>query len=213
MTSRVLSRPGRAVAGAALLLLVSGCGSGSDDPEAGATGGSAEGTESPSTPSPSVRVPPAVPVVEPADGPLIKTEGATIRGLKGMKLVSDYGVLQGYRNDQVHLTFLIAYSDKPSLDASARQHERIVEEREGADVLERVDDVVVGGKYNAFHFLDTSDPVEENHTYGLLFLDGSWIINIGFYNEEVGVDVPILTAEEREEATASILASFKPTFN
>ena len=209
MTSRVSWRRGRAVAGAALVLLVSGCGSGSDDSEAGDSGGE---TSSPTTPSPSVRVPPAEPAVQPADGPLIKTEGATIRGLKGMKRVSDYGVLQGYRNDQVHLTFLIAYSDKPSLDAAARQHERIVEKRAG-DVLERVDDVVVGGKYNAFHFLDTSEPLEENHTYGLLFLDGSWTIHIGFYNEEVGVDVPPLTAEEREEATASILASFKPTFN
>ena len=209
MTSRVLRRRGRAVAGAALLLLVSGCGSGSDDTGPGDPGGE---TSSPTTPSPSVRVPPAEPAVEPADGPLIKTEGATIRGLKGMKLVSDYGVLQGYRNDQVHLTFLIAYTDKPSLDAAARQHERIVEKREGADVLERLDDVVVGGKYNAFHFLDTSDPTEENHDYGLLFLDGSWTIHIGFYNEEVG-DLPPLTAEEREEVTASILASFKPTFN
>lgn len=210
MTSRVLSRRGRAVAGVAVLLLVTGCGSGSDDPEAGGPGGEAS---SPTTPSPSVRVPEATPVVEPADGPLIRTEGATIRGLKGMKRVSDYGIVQGYRNDQLHLTFTIAYSDKPSLDAAARQHERIVEKREGADVLERVDDVVVGGKYNAFHFLNTDDPVEENHEYGLLFLDGSWIINIGFYNEAVVPDEPPLTAEEREEVTASILASFEPTFN
>lgn len=209
MTSRVSSRRDRAIAGAALLLLVSGCGAGSDDPGAVEPGGE---TSSPTTPSPSVRVPPAEPAVEPADGPLIRTEGATIRGLKGMKRVSDYGIVQGYRDDQLHLTFSIAYSDKPSLDAAARQHERIVEKREGGDVLERVDDVVVGGKYNAFHFLNTDDPVEENHEYGLLFLDGSWVINIGFYNEEVG-DLPPLTAEEREEVTASILASFKPTFN
>lgn len=209
MTSRVSWRRGCAVAGAALLLLVSGCGSGPDDSGAGDSGGD---TSSPTTTSPSVRLPPAAPAVEPADGPLIRTEGATIRGLKGMRLVSDYGVLQGYRNDQVHLSFLPGYTDKPSLDAFAKQQEKIVEERDG-NVLERVDDVVVGGKYNAFHFLDTSEPLEENHTYGLLFLDGSWTIHIGFYNEEVGVDVPPLTAEEREEVTASILASFKPTFN
>jgi len=156
-------------------------------------------------------VPTADPVVEPADGPLVKTQGATIHALQGMKRVSDFGIVQGYRNDQVHLTFSIAYSDEPSLDASARQHERIVEEREGGDVLERADDVVVGGKYNAFHFLDSSDPVEENHTYGLLFLDGSWTINIGFYNDSIG-DAEPLTAEEREEATARILASFEPAF-
>jgi hypothetical protein len=143
---------------------------------------------------------------------LIRTEGATLRALKGMRLVSDYGVLQGYRNDQVHLTFLPGYTDKPSLDVFARQYERVVEVGDG-DILERVDDVVVGGKYNAFHMLDTSEPTEENHIYGLLFLDGSWTIHIGFYNEEVGVDVPPLTAAEREEVTASILASFKPTFN
>ena len=209
MTSRVLSRRCRAIAGVALLLLVSGCGSGSDDPGAGDLGE----TSSPTTPSPSVRVPETTPVAEPADGPLIKTEGATIRGLKGMKRISDFGIVQGYRNDQVHLTLSIAYSDKPSLDAAARQHERIVEDREGADVLERVDDVVVGGEYNAFHFLDTSDPSAEYHDYGLLFLDGSWVISIGFYEDEVKPGLAPLTAEEREEVTASILASFEPTFN
>lgn len=210
MTSRVLSPRGRAIAGVALLLLVSGCGSGSDDSGAGDPGGE---TSSPTTPSASVRVPEATPVVEPADGPLIRTEGATIRGLKGMKRISDFGIVQGYRNDQVHLTLSIAYSDKPSLDAAARQHERIVEDREGADVLERVDDVVVGGEYNAFHFLDTSDPSVEYHDYGLLFLDGSWVISIGFYEDEVKPGLAPLTAAEREEVTASVLASFKPTFN
>src|SRR5688500_5982776 len=112
MTSRVSSGRGRAIAGVALLLLVAGCGSGSDDSGAGDPGGE---TSPSTTPSPSVRVPEATPVVEPADGPLIRTEGATIRGVKGMKRVSDYGIVQGYRNDQLHLTFTIAYSDKPSL--------------------------------------------------------------------------------------------------
>ena len=130
--------------------------------------------------------------------------------LKKMRLVSDYHVLQGYRNDQAHLTFLPGYAGDASLDRFARLHEKVVEEDDG-DVLERVDDVVVGGEYNAFHFLDTSDPKEENHTYGLVFLNGSWTIHIGFYNESIG-DVQPLTPEEREQATASILASFEPTF-
>ena len=205
MTSRVLRR-GVAVAGVALLLGTAACGSGD--------GSGGDGTSSPTsspTPSPpSVRVPTSAPTVEPADGPLIRTEGATIRGLKKMRLVSDYHVLQGYRNDQAHLTFLPGYAGDASLDRFARLHEKVVEEDDG-DVLERVDDVVVGGEYNAFHFLDTSDPKEENHTYGLVFLNGSWTIHIGFYNESIG-DVQPLTPEEREQATASILASFEPTF-
>lgn len=209
MTSRGARRRCGVTGGAILFLLMAGC---SADSEASGTDSGGEAA-TPSTTPPTVRVPTAAPVVEPAAGPLIRTEGATIHGLKGMKRVSDYGIVQGYRNDQVHVTFSIAYSDKPSLDASAQQHERIVEEREGGDVLERADNVVVGGKYNAFHFLDATDPTEENHTYGLLFLDGSWVINIGFYDDEVKPGTPPLTAEEREEVTASILASFEPTFN
>ncbi len=215
MTSRVTPRrPCRAPAVAApavlviLGVLLAGCG-GSDGGGADGADGAAE-TASPSA-SASVRVPETTPVVEPADGPLIRTEGATIRGLRKMRLVSDYGVLQGYRNDQAHLSFVPGYAGDASLDKFARLHEEIVEEREG-DVLERVDDVVVGGEYNAFHFVDTTEPDEENHVYGLIFLNGSWTIHIGFYDERVG-DVEPLTAEEREEATARILASFEPTFN
>lgn len=207
MTSRGTGRRAGAAVGAVLLVLLAGCGADSD----GDGPGPGEDASSPSSTPPSVRVPTAAPVVEPADGPLLETEGATLHALKGMFRTSNFGVLQGYRDDQLHVSFVIAYSDKPSLDAAAKQHERIVEKRDG-DVLERADDVVVGGKYNAFHFLDTSDPTEENHTYGVLFLDGSWIINIGFYDEKVGDDEP-MTAQEREEATARILASFEPTFN
>src|SRR4051794_25189860 len=130
MTSRGTRRRGGAAVGAVLLVLVAGCGG---DPEASGSG-SADETSSPSSSPPSVRVPTADPVVEPADGPLIRTQGATIHALKGMKRVSDYGIVQGYRDDQAHVTFSIAYSDAPSLDASARQHERIVEKREGGDV-------------------------------------------------------------------------------
>lgn len=208
MTSRVWSR-GSVVGAAALLLLLAGCSSDAGGGDPSPSGNETTATTSPST---AASVPEPTPTAEPADGPLITTEGATIRGLKGMKRVADFGIVQGYRDDQAHLTLSIAYSDKPSLDAAARQHERIVEEREGRDVLERVDDVVVGGKYNAFHFLDSTDPTQENHTYGLLFLDGSWTINIGFFDYEVMPGTSPLTAEEREEVTASILASFEPTF-
>jgi hypothetical protein len=44
----------------------------------------------------------------------------------------------------------------------------------------------------------------------VLFLGGSWTIEITFY--ERGRPQP-LTAEEREQTIASILASFEPTFN
>ena len=199
-----------ALAGAALLVLVTGC-SGSDDAGAAPDGQDPAPSSAPSDP-PSVRVPEATPFVEPADGPLIRTEGATIRGLEGMRRVSDFGVLQGYRNDQVHLSFLPGYAGDASLDRFATVYERTREKREG-DVLERVDDVVVGGEYNAFHFLSTEDPSEENHEYGLIFLNGSWTIHIGFYDEEVKPGLAPLTAQEREEATAAILASFEPTFN
>jgi hypothetical protein len=196
-----------AVVGAALLVLLAGCGADSEG-----SGSGTEETSSPSSSPPTVRVPTSTPVVEPADGPLIKTEGATIRGLKGMRLISDYGALQGYRNDQAHVSFIRGYSDKRSLDAMARQHKRILLERLPKGSITRVDDVVVGGEYNAYHFLDTSDPVEENHIFGLMFLNGSWEINIGYYDDGID-DVEPLTAEERVEATASILASFEPTFN
>lgn len=189
----------------ALLLLLAGCGSSSDD-----SAFRGEASTSPS-PSSSVRVPSPTPTVEPADGPLIETEGATIRGLKTYKRIADYGAVQGYRDDQSFLTFAFGFTDKPSLDAFAKQHERIAEERAG-DVRERVDDVVVAGKYNAFHFLDTTDPEEESHVFGLLFLNGSWTIQIGFYNEKTNNLAP-LAADERQQVIDSILASFEPTYN
>ena len=42
-----------------------------------------------------MRVPTPTPTVEPADGPLIKTEGAAIRGLPTYRRISDYGIVQG----------------------------------------------------------------------------------------------------------------------
>ena len=202
MTSRVWGR-GSVVAGATLLVLLGGCSS--DGGGSGSPAGSE--TSAPTSPTSSVAVPEPPPSAEPADGPLIRTEGATIRGLKGYRRVSDFGVLQGYRDDQSNMSFSPGYTDKPSLDAFARQEIR-VSKNPGA--LERVEDVVVGGKYNAFHLLDTSDETLEGHVFGVLFLDGSWIIKINFYEYEVG-ELPVLTADERQQVMDSILASFAPT--
>jgi hypothetical protein len=189
------------VAAASLLVLLAGCSSDADEP---GTGG--DSPESPTT-STSVAVPTPTPTVEPADGPLIKTEGATIRGLPSYRRVSDFGALQGYRDDQSTVTLLPGYTDVKSLDAFAKQEVRTSNH---PDALERVDDVVVGGKYNAFHFLDTSDPHDETHVFGLMFLDGSWIIKMSFY--ERGEPRP-LTAEERQQVMDSILASFEVVLN
>ena len=189
------------IAAASLLVLLAGCSA-----DAGGPGTGGDSPESPTT-SASVPVPPPTATVEPADGPLIKTEGATIRGLPTYRRVSDFGALQGYRDDQSTVTLLPGYTDVKSLDAFARQEVRTSNH---PDALERVDDVVVGGKYNAFHFLDTSDPNDETHVFGLMFLDGSWIIKMSFY--ERGEPRP-LTAEERQQVMDSILASFEVTFN
>lgn len=204
MTSRVWSR-GSVVGSAALLLLLAGCGS---DPEGGDSSPSDGGTSATTSPSSSATVPEPTPTAEPADGPLIRTEGATIRGLKGYKRVSDFGVVQGYRDDQATLTLSPGYTDKPSLDAFARQQIGVSEDPKA---MERLDNVVVGGQYNAFHLLDTSDRAKyESHVFGVMFLNGSWIINLNFYEQNVGNGTP-LTADERQQVMDRILASFEPT--
>ena len=202
MTSRGNRRLYAVLVAAAMLAATTSCASGSDG-----SSGSDDPAPSPTSSSPTVRVPTPTPTVEPADGPLIKTEGAAIRGLPTYRRISDYGIVQGYRDDQSALTFGAALSDKKSLDAFARQQREISEH---PDDLERLDDVVVGGKYNAWHMLDTGDPEEEIHLFGVLFLGGSWIIEFRFY--ERGRPEP-LTAEERESTMASVLATFEPTFN
>ncbi len=205
MTSRVWGRGPVVAVGVALLLLLGGCGTDTEQDPSPAGGETSAST--PPTSSATVPAPP--PTVEPADGPLIRTEGATIRGLKGYKLVSDFGVVQGYRDDQSNMSFSPGFTDKPSLDAFAKQEIRVSRYPEA---LERVEDVVVGGEYNAFHLLDTSNPAMEAHVFGLMFLNGSWIIKINFYEERAG-DVSPLTADERQQVMDSILASFEPTPN
>ena len=207
MTSRVWGRGsvGSVVPVAvALVLLLAGCSSAGEDTPS-PSGGETSATTSP---SPSVAVPESTPVVEPADGPVIRTENATIRGLKGYKRVSDFGVVQGYRDDQATLTLAPGYTDKPSLDAFARQQIRV---SKVPRAMKRVDDVVVGGKYNAFHLLDsTESDVYEKHVFGVMFLNGSWTINLNFYERDVGNGTP-LDADERQEVMDRILASFEVT--
>ena len=105
------------------------------------------------------------------------------------------------------MSFSPGYTDKPSLDAYARQE---IQVSRNPKALKRVEDVVVGGEYNAFHLLDTSEPDLEGHVFGVMFLDGSWIIKINFYEEEIG-DLPPLTADERQQVMDSILSTFEPT--
>lgn len=210
MTSRVRGR-GPVVGAVALLLLLGGCSSdaSSGDREDGASP-SDGATSATTSPTASATVPEPAPAIEPADGPLISTEGATIRGLKGFKLVSDFGVVQGYRDDQTTLTLAPGYTDKPSLDAFARQEIRV---SKFPKAMERVDNVVVGGQYNAFHLLDTSESAElEKHVFGVMFLNGSWVIYINFYERNVGDGTP-LPADERQQVIDRILASFEPTPN
>jgi hypothetical protein len=202
MTSRGNRRWFAVLATWGVLASTASCSSGS-----AGSGTASDPASSPTSSPTSVRVPTTTPTVEPADGPLVKTQGATIRGLPTYRRVSDFGVVQGYRDDQSAMTFGAAFSDAKSIDAFARQQLRVSDH---PDDLERVDDVVVGGKYNAWHMLDTRDPQEETHLFGVLFLGGSWTIEITFY--ERGRPQP-LTADEREQTIASILASFEPTFN
>ena len=66
---------------------------------------------------------------------------------------------------------------------------------------------VAGGKYRAWHRLDTtSDPVLEDHTFGILFLDSAWLIKIRI--EKEGFPEP-LDEEGQAEVIGRILASFK----
>ncbi len=203
MTSREAFRRRVAlVAAAGLVPFAAGCGSGGDAAPDEPSSPSASATASASVP-----LPPPTTAVEPADGPLLRTEGATIRGLKTYQVVTKAGVLQGYRDSRSSLIFSPGYTDKPSLDAFARQEIRVAKD---PAALERVEDVVVGGKYNAFQLIDTSDPTEERHTFGVMFLNGSWIISIAFFDHG---DPGPLDADERQQVTDRILASFEPTFN
>lgn len=199
MTSRA-TRPRRALSTAVAvgaLAVTAACQSSSGESAQEPT------TDSPTTSTTPVRVPePSTPAAEPTDGKVVKVPGASMRALRSYKRVSDYGIVQGYNDEKSALTLSPNLTLGKSLDGFAREW---IRDHGGPRVMERQDDVVVGGKYNAWHVIDTRDDNEESHYYGVMFLDSAWLINIAIYQG----DPWSLTPEEGEEVIASLLASFK----
>jgi hypothetical protein len=154
---------------------------------------------SPASPAPTSET---TSVVEPADGVVVKVPGATMRALPTYKRVADYGIVQGYNDKQSALSLSPSLTRAKSLDAYAREWARA---HGGPKRMERQDDVVVGGKYNAWHLIDQQDPTEVSHYYGVMFLDSAWLINIAIYTG----DSWSLGEEEAQQVIDSLLASFK----
>lgn len=200
MTSRG-TRQRSLAAATVLLALLAGCGSGSDarEPDGSSDGASAGASE---TPSP-VEVP-TTEVVEPADGGLIKVPGASMRALKSYKHLNDFGIVQGWNDGQSALTFAPSLTPAKSIDAFAKEW---INEHGGPKVKIRQEDAVAGGKYRAWHVIDTtSDPSEIQHDFGIMFLDSAWHIDITIY---VGGYPETLSEEEQQQVIDSLLASFK----
>lgn len=199
MTSRA-SRPRRALSTAVavgVLAVTAGCQSSSGESAQEPT------TGTPTTSTTPVPVPvPSTPVVEPSDGKVVKVPGASMRALRSYKRVSDYGIVQGYNDEKSALTLSPNLTLATSLDGFAKEW---IRDHGGPRVMERQDDVVVGGKYNAWHVIDSRDDNEESHYYGVMFLDSAWLINIAIYQG----DPWSLTPEEGEAVIASLLASFR----
>lgn len=185
---------------AGLLALTAGCQSATEE----SAGDPSAGTSDPTSTSPtSVPVPePSSTVVEPSDGTLVKVPGASMRALRTYERVSDYGIVQGYNDSQSALTLSPNLPRATSIDGYAKEW---IRDNGGPKVMERQDNAVVGGKYNAWHVIDTRDGNEESHYYGVMFLDSAWLINIAIYQG----NPDSLTPEEGEEVIASLLASFK----
>ena len=202
MTSRASRRRlalSSAVA-AGVLAVTAGCqsstGESSGKPPAGTSGTT-------STSPTEVPVPePSIPVVEPADGKVVKVPGASMRAFRTYKRVSDYGIVQGYNDSQSAMTLSPNLTQGTSIDGYAKEW---IRDNGGPKVMERQGNAVVGGKYNAWHVIDTRDDNEESHYYGVMFLDSAWLINIAIYQG----NPDSLTPEEGEEVIASLLASFK----
>jgi hypothetical protein len=184
--------------GAGVLALTAGCQSSSgqagDEPADAAT----SSTSSAPSPAPTSDTP----TVEPADGVLIEVPGATMRALPTYKRVADYGIVQGYNDKQSALSLSPSLTRAKSLDAYAKEWARA---HGGPKRMKRQDDVVVGGKYNAWHLIDQQDPTEVSHYYGVMFLDSAWLINIAIYTG----DSWSLSEEEGQQVIDSLLASFK----
>ena len=200
MTSRGSRRCSLLAATAvSLVAIATGCGSSSPDPDPtdSPTTGTSASTSSP-TPSATSTI------VEPADGRLIKVPGASMHALATYKRVSDYGIVQGYNDGQSSVTFSPSLTRAASLDAFAKEW---IKEHGGPKVKVRQDDAVVGGKYSAWHVIDTvHDPYEIQHDFGLMFLDSAWLIDIKIYLDGTP---ETLSEEEQQQVIDSLLASFK----
>lgn len=188
-----------AVAIVAFLAVASGCGSAADEPDpSGASSGPSGSTSESPAPTPTTTV------VEPADGGRVKVPGASMRALASYKHLNDYGIVQGWNDGQSSLSFAPSLTQATSLDAFAREW---IKEHGGPKVKVRQDDAVAGGKYSAWHVIDTTtDPSEIKHDFGIMFLDSAWLIDITIYLDGVP---RTLTEEEQQGVIDSLLATFK----
>lgn len=185
----------------ATLTLAAGCGSSKEDAEPPRGSSSASGTtaESP-TPVPT----PTTAVVTPADGGRVKVPGASMHALATYKHLNDYGIVQGWNDGQSAMTFAPSLTRATSLDAFAREW---IREHGGPKVKVRQDDAVAGGKYSAWHVVDTtSDGSEIQHDFGIMFLDSAWLVDITIYLDGVP---ETLTEDEQQQVIDSLLATFK----
>ena len=203
MTSRGTRQRSILAAGAAAVaVLASGCGSSSGAPD-GADGATGDASASASESSASVPAPSAA-AVEPADGGRVKVPGASMRALASYKHLNDYGIVQGWNDGQSSLSFAPSLTRATSLDAFAREW---IKEHGGPKVKVRQDDAVAGGKYSAWHVIDTTtDPSEIKHDFGIMFLDSAWLIDITIYRDGVP---RTLSEDEQQEVIDSLLATFK----
>lgn len=188
--------------GIAALVLTAGCQSGSDAASDPTSAGSSPTASGSSVPEPEPTE--SVPTFAVAEKKVIKVPGASMHPLATYKHLVDYGIVQGWNDGQSAVTFAPEVNRAKSLEAMARNW---IKRNGGPKVQVRQDDAIAGGKYSAWHVLDTtSDPVEQKHTFGILFLDSAWLIEITIYEE--GFPEP-LTEEESEGVIASLLGTFK----
>lgn len=201
MVSRVRRRLLPAVATVGVVLLAS---TGCQDPSGSgpATGARTSSSSPTSAETPSVPAP--TPTAEPADGVLIDVPGATMNGLKGYRSIANYGLVQGWGDRQGSVIISPNLTKARSLDAWAKEY---VRERSVKREPRRLENGVVAGKYTAWVIEDTVDPLIDNTIYGVMFLDGAWTIDFGFYED--GQPEP-LTEVERQVAIESMLATFAP---
>lgn len=203
MRSRVPSlRTCGVLAATAVLALAAGCGSSADEKGSADSGDGSTDSSTSASPSPvPVPTPTSYP---PADGGRIKVPGASMHALSTYKHLTDYGIAQGWNDGQSAVTFAPSLTAKTSLDAFAKEW---INEHGGPKVQVRQDDAVAGGKYSAWHVVDTTtDPSEIAHQFGIMFLDSAWVINVRIY---VPGYPETLTEEEQQEVIGRLLASFK----